>query len=183
MALSYPYMLVPGQDIPAEGSEGTDSGSDSGSDGGSSGGGGLSKGAIAGIAVAGVVFIGILVALFFLLGRNRVYKKWMSSEDGRNERTARWAMFNNTNGGGTDVASNPGKPPMTDTTSVTGPDYNRYSAVSPRIGESAPSQVSSSPQPSGHWSWDPSLNARVHGPSELDASNSIHQLPEMSNER
>ena len=146
---------------------------------------GLSTGAIAGIAVAGVAFVVILLALFFLLGRNRVYKKWMSSEDGRNERTAHWALFNSQNGG-TEAASNAGKPPMTDTTSVSSPDPNRFNTMSPPpFGDGNSTVGPGSPrQTSGHWSWDPSYNPRHnHGPSELEAGNIIHQLPESSNER
>lgn len=80
-------MLVPGQSAPAEGSTTTSPNPSS-----SSSGAGLSPGAIAGIAVSGAVFVGVLVLLFFVLGRNRVYSQWMSSQDGRNERTARWAL-------------------------------------------------------------------------------------------
>ncbi|KAJ5376935.1 hypothetical protein N7509_013821 [Penicillium cosmopolitanum] len=184
-ALDSPYMLVPGQSPPAEGSADSGSGSSSSSSNDSSGSGhGLSKGAIAGIAVAGVVFLGILVALFFLLGRNRVYKQWMSSQDGRTERTARWALFNHPNGG-PEVASNAGKPPMTDTTSVSSPDPGRYNTMSPPLGDGNSSYGPSSPRhQSGHWSWDPSFNPRnARGPSELEANNVIHQLPESSNER
>lgn len=180
-------MLVPGQSMPAEGSEESGSGSSSGSNSDSSGGGGhgLSKGAIAGIAVAGVAFVVILVALFFLLGRNRVYKQWMSSQDGRTERTARWALFNHPTGGGPEVASNAGKPPMTDTTSVSSPDPGRYNTMSPPLGDGNSSYGPSSPrQASGHWSWDPSFNNRNNrGPSELEANNIIHQLPESRDER
>jgi preprotein translocase subunit SecG len=176
-------MLLPGESPPAEGSEGSGSSSSSSSNS-SSGSSGLSKGAIAGIAVAGVVFLGILVALFFLLGRNRVYKQWMSSQDGRTERTARWALFNHPNGG-PEVASNAGKPPMTDTTSVSSPDPGRYNTMSPPLGDGVSSYGPSSPrQQSGHWSWDPSFNTRnARGPSELEATNIIHQLPESSHER
>lgn len=170
--------------MPAEGSEGSDSGSGSNDD--SSGGSkhSLSKGAIAGIVVAGVAFLVILVALFFLLGRNRVYKQWMSSQDGRTERTARWALFNHPNGG-PESASNAGKPAMTDTTSVSSPDPGRYNTMSPSLGDANSSYGPASPrQPSGHWSWDPSFNPRNNrGPSELEANNIIHQLPESRDER
>lgn len=79
-------MLVPGQSMPAEGSTSTTNSPSSSS------GAGLSYGAIAGVTVSSVVFVGILVLLFFVLDRNRVYSRWMSWQDGRNERTARWAM-------------------------------------------------------------------------------------------
>ncbi|KAJ5110030.1 hypothetical protein N7532_002675 [Penicillium argentinense] len=198
-ALTYPYMLVPGQDMPAEGNgEGSTtsptstSTSTSSSDSSNSGGHGLSKGAIAGIAVAGAAFLIILVALFFLLGRNRVYKKWMSSEDGRNERTARWAMFSHPTSGGaeswnrkSEVGSNLGKPAMTDTTSVSSPDPNRFNTVSPPLGDGNSSYGTSSPrQISGQWNWDPSFGARMNrGPSELEGNTTIHQLPESRDER
>lgn len=86
-------MIVPGQSTPAEGSKNEGEGSDSGSSDSSSGGShGLSKGAIAGIAIAAVAFVAIVGALLFLLGRNRVYQKWMTSQENHTERTQDWAM-------------------------------------------------------------------------------------------
>ncbi|GLA33338.1 hypothetical protein AnigIFM63309_000161 [Aspergillus niger] len=95
-AKTYPYMLVPGQSIPAEGTispTSTSTSTSSPSNSPSSGSPTLSTGAIVGIVIGSVAFIAILGALFFLLGRNRVYRQWMSSQDGRHERTARWAAL------------------------------------------------------------------------------------------
>ncbi|RDH23337.1 hypothetical protein M747DRAFT_339026 [Aspergillus niger ATCC 13496] len=95
-AKTYPYMLVPGQSIPAEGtisSTSTSTSTSSPSNSPSSSSPTLSTGAIVGIVIGCVAFIAILGALFFLLGRNRVYRQWMSSQDGRHERTARWAAL------------------------------------------------------------------------------------------
>lgn len=55
----------------------------------------ISGGAIAGIVVGVVAFIAVLLAVCFLWGRNRAYRKWKSTEDGRAvAMTARWAMSN-----------------------------------------------------------------------------------------
>lgn len=110
-AMQQPFQLAPGEAPPVEGSE---SESSSSSSSGSPSSPHLSGGAIAGIVVGVVVFVAILVLLFFVLGRNRVYRQWMSSQDGRTERTARWAL------GGTSVG-----------TPSWGP--NRKSDVDPRI--------------------------------------------------
>ncbi|PWY92871.1 hypothetical protein BO70DRAFT_425522 [Aspergillus heteromorphus CBS 117.55] len=92
----YPYMLVPGQSPPAEGSvpgaptTSTSSTSTSTSTGSSTSTSSpsasnskptLSTGAIIGIALGSVAFLALLGALFFLLGRNRVYSQW-EGEDG-----------------------------------------------------------------------------------------------------
>ncbi|KAJ5248799.1 hypothetical protein N7468_000250 [Penicillium chermesinum] len=90
-ALNYPVMTVPGQSFPAEGSDSEGDGTNT-STSPSSGHHGLSGGAIAGIVIAIVAFLAILGALFFVLGRNRVYQKWMTSQDNRTERTTDWAM-------------------------------------------------------------------------------------------
>ncbi|OJJ75515.1 hypothetical protein ASPBRDRAFT_37809 [Aspergillus brasiliensis CBS 101740] len=113
-AKTYPYMLVPGQSIPAEGtvsptSTSTSISTSSPSNTPSSGSTSLSTGAIVGIVIGSVAFIAILGALFFLLGRNRVYQQWMSSQDGRHERTARWAALlspGQSTGGNTNTNSN-----------------------------------------------------------------------------
>ncbi|CAG8890488.1 unnamed protein product [Penicillium egyptiacum] len=157
-ALKYPYMLVPGQSMPAEGGGTGSSGDDQSGDNNSSGGkhGGLSTGAIAGIAVAAVVFVAILVALFFVLGRNRVYSQWMSSEDGRTERTARWALFNHGESHGNGKSEAGSTVPThnsahIDTTAVSSPDPNTRTL-------SSGAEVSSSTVPTsmqqGHWSWN-----------------------------
>lgn len=185
-------MLVPGQSMPAEGGGSTTIGNSTStstatanpttSSGPSGGGGGLSGGAIAGIVIAAVAFVAILVALFFVLGRNRVYSQWMSSQDGRTERTARWALFNNTGGSfgnrKSELDSNTARAPGTDVTSVGSPDPNM------RQFSPAPESVSgiggSSPRHnSGQWNWDIPQNSRSpRGPSELEGNAMIHQLPD-----
>ncbi|EEH41325.1 hypothetical protein PAAG_03611 [Paracoccidioides lutzii Pb01] len=60
----------------------------------------LSGGAIAGIAIGSVVGIAILASLFFLLGRNAIYRKWLHSKDGRTDRTKRWPLPSGITGGG-----------------------------------------------------------------------------------
>lgn len=131
-------MLVPGQSMPAEGNRPGDEsdGSDENSGGGSSS---LSGGSIAGIVVGAVAFVAILVALFFVLGRNRVYQKWMTSQDGRTERTARWALF-----------SAHSEPREMDSATQPSGDHPMYaSSPDPTQRSSFPSP----PQQSGHWSW------------------------------
>lgn len=165
-------MLVPGQSMPAEGDQPGSPSSPSSTatnspdkDDDSSG---LSGGAIAGIVVGVVAFVGILVALFFVIGRNRVYKKWMSSEDGRNERTARWAFFNSqpepepwaTRRSEMEGSS---QPPGEQTVYASSPDPTQ-SGFSP-----------SSPPQSGRWSTKFQHQAQFQhptsmGPSELEAT-------------
>lgn len=91
-ALKAPYQLPLGEVPPTEGSE---SGSSSSS---SSSSPHLGGGAIAGIVIGVVAFVSILVVLFFVLGRNRVYRQWMSSQDANMERTARWGLFGDSAG-------------------------------------------------------------------------------------
>lgn len=176
--------------MPAEGS--TSSGISStatgiGDNGGSSGGHSLSKGAIAGIAVACVVFVAILVALFFVLGRNRVYSQWVSSQDGRTERTARWALFNSQAdpwNRKSELESNTTKTP-TLAASGGSPDLT-HRTFSPELeGSSSSAYGPSSPRHgSGHRTWDAPQNARIiRGPSELEAHSVPPQLPEMRDYR
>ncbi|GAB1210952.1 hypothetical protein ATERTT37_000062 [Aspergillus terreus] len=170
-AKQYPYMLVPGQSMPAEGdlpastSTSTAHPTTSAADGNSSSSGThLSGGAIAGIVVGAVAFLVILVALFFTLGRNRVYKQWMSSQDGRTERTARWALFH---GEGWRPKSE-----LDSTTQHTG-DPGTSLVSSPN-----PTQRTFSPTPpAGHWSWEgpKSTVSHTREPTELDASNSVNR--------
>lgn len=182
-ALSYPYMLLPGQSMPAEGDGGTDSDSSSGSSGSSHG---LSKGAIAGIAVAGAVFLGILVALFFVLGRNRVYSQWMSSQDGRTERTARWALFNhddrteysNSNSNRkSGISNNSVKPGHIDVSAVSSPDPT-VRIFSPGM-ENTSGHGGSPGVQQGHWSWnEPPVPARSYGPpTELEGHPIVWEAP------
>ena len=182
-------MLVHGQSPPAEGggsdSTSTSSGASSSatnSSAASGGGGGLSGGAIAGIVIAVVAFVAILVALFFVLGRNHVYSRWMSSQDGTNERTAKWAFFNNSGGfygnRKSELDSNTARAPATDVTSMGSPDLPMQQ-FSPGL-ESVSGFGGSSPrQLSGQWNCDIPPNSRSAGlPTELEANAIIHQLPE-----
>jgi hypothetical protein len=186
-ALNYPYMLVPGQSMPAEGG-GNNSDSDSSSNTSSSGKHGLSKGAIAGIAVAGAVFLGILVALFFVLGRNRVYSQWMTSQDGRTERTARWALFNhddrteysNSNSNSnrkSEVISGVSKPGNVDVSAMSSPDptVRTFSPGSENI-----SRHGSPSAQQTHWSWNeppPVRSYRPGVPTELEGHPMIYEAP------
>ncbi|KAI9039290.1 cupredoxin domain-containing protein [Aspergillus affinis] len=185
-AKDYPYMLVPGQSPPAEGDQPNGTSSPSPSSSSNGGGGGLSGGAIAGIVVGCVAFVAILIALFFALGRNRIYKKWMSSEDGRTERTAQWALFNSHGERKSEMtASAPGHP-GDQGTFVSSPDPTQRAFSPP-------------PQPaSGHWSWDSTsfqqqqqhqqqmgqmgqmapTSGYQRGPTELEAPMPMTQIPE-----
>ncbi|KAL4906822.1 hypothetical protein BDW74DRAFT_127691 [Aspergillus multicolor] len=115
-ALDSPYMLLPGQPMPAEGSHpnsgsGTTASTPSSTNNhaplfssptaSSSSSKGLSNGAIAGIAVGAIAVVGVLCALLFILGRNRVYRKWLSqsgegsggsASPAKNIRTAQWVQ-------------------------------------------------------------------------------------------
>ncbi|KAA8648092.1 hypothetical protein EYZ11_006162 [Aspergillus tanneri] len=191
-AKEYPYMLEPGQSPPAEGdtpgSPSSTSTSSPNSTGSSGGGGGsssqLSGGAIAGIVVGVVAFVALLGALFFVLGRNRIYKKWMSSEDGRTERTAHWALFNSHGGERkSELASSTAAPHGDQATFVSSPD--------PTVRAFSPP-----PHPaSGHWSWDASSFQQQQpqmtqmgpmgrgsyaqfAPTELEANELLTQIPE-----
>lgn len=161
-------MLVPGQTMPAEGEEpgstssSTSSPSATTSSAGGSGASGLSGGAIAGIVVGIVAFVAILVALFFVLGRNRVYQKWMSSQDGRQERTARWALWSN--------SGDPWVSHRSEMDSSTQPPGDQPMSPDPKGPVS--------PHPSGHWSWQFQQQPSYHqpaplAPSELEATTAV----------
>ncbi|KGO37094.1 Cupredoxin [Penicillium expansum] len=181
-ALTYPYMLVPGQSMPAEGNGSGSSSDDTSGDNNSSGSKhGLSAGAIAGITVAAVVFVAILVALFFVLGRNRVYSQWMSSEDGRTERTARWAMFNHgdqyANGKSETASSVPThRATPSDATAVSSPDPNMRTLSPGVIVTSGPGSPSAQ---QGHWSWnEPPQRARTSAvATELEGHPIVLEAP------
>ena len=175
-AKKYPYMLVPGQSMPAEGEEPgspspsspTKTASATGKADKDEGSSGLSGGAIAGIVIGVVAFVAILVALFFVLGRNRIYQKWMSSQDGRNERTARWALFNAQpepwQTRRSEMEGSSAQPPGDQTIYASSPD--------PTQGPFSPS---SPPQQSGRWSMKfqhqaPFQQPTSTGPSELEAN-------------
>ncbi|KAL4912375.1 hypothetical protein BDW62DRAFT_20937 [Aspergillus aurantiobrunneus] len=109
-ALNAPYMLFPGQSMPAEGetsgsgttathsSPSSTSSSTANPPGQSSSSSSqtLSAGAIAGIVIGSVAFVIILCVLLFLLGRNHVYKKWLwqshEANSSKEARTAQWAL-------------------------------------------------------------------------------------------
>jgi hypothetical protein len=181
-------MLVPGQSTPAEGGgtsteTSTSSTTSATSSDSSSGKHGLSTGAIAGISVAGVAFVAILVALFFVLGRNRVYSQWMSSQDGRTERTARWALFNSdvhsNSNRKSEMSSSTTKPAHIDISAVSSPDPN-VRTFSP-VTENISSHGSPSTQ-QGHWSWnEPPPAHRPHlVPTELEGHPMIYEAPDNS---
>ena len=99
-------MLLPGQSMPAEGSNPNTettathlSPSPSAGTSSTSSPNALSGGAIAGIVVGSVAFLAILCSLLFLLGWNRVYKQWLSqgqegsgdcASSSKNTRTVQW---------------------------------------------------------------------------------------------
>ncbi|KAJ5754160.1 uncharacterized protein N7511_008313 [Penicillium nucicola] len=187
-ALKATLMLTPGEPYPAEGSGSTTtntnpSATESATHSSSSSKHGLSAGAIAGIVVAGVAFLIILVALFFVLGRNRVYSQWMSSQDGRTERTARWALFHS------DVQSNSNrKSEMSSSTSKPGHiDISAVSSPDPNVRTFSPGteHMSSHGSPStqqGHWSWnEPPPVPHTHVvPTELEGHSMIYEAPDNS---
>ena len=160
-AKEYPYQVVPGNAPPTEGTEdessspNTSQGSFSGSQSHPSG------GAIAGIVIGALVFVAISVVFFFVLGRNRVYQQWISSQDGcteRTESTARWALFNDNPGIGHSWSMRksemePRVQPMADqpATHISSPDPT-HCAVSPPMGTHNPyMSMSGSPPPQqGH---------------------------------
>lgn len=153
-ALKYPYMLVPGQPAPAEGDSPTSSPSASASASSTpEKKGGLGGGAIAGIVIGCVAFIAILGALFFVLGRNRVYRKWLTSEEGNNDRTRKWAM---SGGGGGGWSSGPKSDASAiDGTTVASSHPNHMSFAGSEMNPSHMSgQFAKSPGTPGHFSWD-----------------------------
>ncbi|KAJ6003002.1 hypothetical protein N7451_005549, partial [Penicillium sp. IBT 35674x] len=178
-ALTYPYMLLPGQSMPAETST---TGSSSSSSPSSSTEHGLGSGAIAGIAVACIAFVAILIALFWTLGRNRIYRKWRSSEVGRTERTAKWALFQSHNGGAAPTqqseldSGTTYTAPRSEHSHFSSPKPSHYS--SPDASHQGVSEVTDTrsmygalalQRGSGQWNWD-SHPRNQRGPSELDAT-------------
>lgn len=147
----------------------------------SSGGNALGKGAIAGIAVACAAFVAILVALFFVLGRNRVYRRWISSENGRTERTARWAMSSNQGDPWppkSELDAGITKPPPPEVAFVGSADLQVASQTwSSQGAGSASSYGHLSPhQPSDYWTQEALQSSQVNrGPVELDENSVGHQ--------
>ncbi|EAW08968.1 cupredoxin domain-containing protein [Aspergillus clavatus NRRL 1] len=162
-ALQYPYMLVPGQSPPAEGTSASSSHPNTHH-------APLSGGAIAGTVIGAVFFVGVLLILFFTLGRNRIYRKWMSSEDGRMERTARWAFSSNQG----EVKSDQG---LVAPSSVGG-----HGTFPPSSNASPP--VISPPQGGGYWDWETAVanqqreqQVQIHEPMELEARSVVGGRP------
>ncbi|PGH06603.1 hypothetical protein GX51_02230 [Blastomyces parvus] len=168
-AMQAPFQLEPGEHPPPEGGESGPPGSAPTSPPGGSSRHGLSGGAIAGIVVGAVVGVAILGALFFLLGRLEIYRKWRQSEDGTSvDRTRRWALSSGGGGiggwssgakseaggapasemGGTAVSSHPGHMSYIST------DNRHLSAGFP----------SSSPPPP--WGWDKQGGGNLNGVME-----------------
>jgi len=152
---------------------------------------GLSTGAITGIAVACVAFVAILITLFWTMGRNRIYQKWRSSEVGRTERTAKWALFQSHNGGTPPTqkteldSSTTHTAPRSEHSHFSSSKPSRYS--SPDTSHQGVSEVTDTrsmygalalQRGSGQWNWD-AHPRNQRGPSELDvtsASPSQYQL-------
>ncbi|KAJ5100600.1 hypothetical protein N7456_006652 [Penicillium angulare] len=190
-ALTYPYMLVPGQSAPAETSTSGSGSGFSSSSSTSSSSHGLGTGAIAGIAVACAAFVIILIALFWTLGRNRVYSKWMSSQDGRNQRTARWAFFNSHPEPEPEPlpqsqSQSQQQPPVAQKSELDGntgfrePQYDssHYTVSNPSYDPSSEGTGTNTSsmygafslqRGSGQWNWDTQPRSQ-RGPSELDAT-------------
>ncbi|KAJ5887736.1 hypothetical protein N7495_007777 [Penicillium taxi] len=167
-------MLVPGESFPSEGGSSTSS-----SDKSSSSGHGLSGGAIGGIVVACVVFVAILIALFFVLGRNRIYSRWAASEDGRTtdrgERTARWTMFGHSGDSRpkTELDSH-----EIDSTGASTHMDSIYGSPTMKSSFQSPSSPIPAPQYSAMEMQQTSRNIR--GPVELDGQHVVAQLPDES---
>lgn len=170
-------MRVPGQTLPAEGSDNEGEGHDSGSS--NSSGHGLSKGAIAGIVVAVVLFIAVLGALLFVLGRNRILQKWASSQDARTTRTNDWAM--SASGGSNSWA--PKSEAGVATTAVSSPNLE-----SAQWGEFPREERYSEAPDTSRVAWNNQANrisdgyegsiSRNKAPTELPAYDPLSQIPD-----
>ncbi|KAJ5825365.1 hypothetical protein N7474_002503 [Penicillium riverlandense] len=183
-ALTYPYMLVPGQPTPAEGnsvSNTTISKSSPSAIGNLlQGRQGLSGGAIAGIVIACFAFVVILMLFFFVMGRNRVYKQWMSSQDGRSERTAQWALFGSNRQSWhhrhhSELTGDTPKLGTADFASVSSPTQKGYSSAPSSISPPVPF-TSQKGLPSWHWD-NPQLRD-IRGPTELEAHSVVSLVPQ-----
>ncbi|PLN74993.1 hypothetical protein BDW42DRAFT_46946 [Aspergillus taichungensis] len=199
-AKSYPYMLVPGEPMPAEGDlPPTSSSSPSPDAPAAASHTVLSKGAIAGIAVGASAFVILLVALFFLLGRLGVYRQWMRSSavgDDRAERTARWAFFH---GGPTTQSaatrSNGKSEPLSSATpagphgGMGAPEYQPVPMGSPELGHGGGYNGHASMQsmqmpmhhpqtPPAHWSWEGSQLAQMQQMQQMQQGMHVAQARE-----
>lgn len=131
-ALDAPYMLFPGESMPAEGDSGTTAThnpSETTSNAHVASSNKLGGGAIAGIVIGAVAFVAVLCALIYFFARNQAYKKFFShSYEGASTsegRTAQWALSASaaTAGAGT------GKSEVDTTTSSTGVPRNLSTSV------------------------------------------------------
>ncbi|OJD11726.1 hypothetical protein AJ78_07563 [Emergomyces pasteurianus Ep9510] len=174
-----PFQLEPGEHPPAEGSEGGSPNSPPAHPPASSGHRSLSGGAIAGIVVGAVIGVAILGALFYLLGRLEIYRKWRQSEDGtQTDRTRRWAL---TSGGGglggwstgakSDIGGG-GAPPSEMGTTVAGSQAGHMSYISADNTNTPHSRhlsmgytPSSSPPPMG-WDRPGGVGGNINGMME-----------------
>jgi hypothetical protein len=155
-------MLVPGQSPPAEGTGYSSSATETHKKSAFSG------GAIAGTVIGGVAFVGILLVLLVMLCRNR-YKTGASSQVGRMERTAHWALFGGHGEG-------KGEQGLTASSSVGG-----HGTLSSSSGASPPA-VSPPLQNVGYWNWEaamkqPPPQEEIRQPSELEARSVVGGKP------
>ncbi|KAK2811818.1 hypothetical protein FQN50_001856 [Emmonsiellopsis sp. PD_5] len=152
-----PYQYSPGEEPPTEG-ELAGGGAGSGSDSDKPQNHGLSGGAIAGIVIGAVAGVGILGALFYLFGRNQVYRQWLTSEDGHNDRTRKWALSGGWSSGPKSEAG-----PVSEIgagTVTSHPGHMSY--MNPEFTPN-PSHMSYNQSPPAQWGWDQGAAAAAAG--------------------
>lgn len=135
-ALDSPYMLVPGESMPAEGDSGTTATHNPSETPSNEHAASLHKlggGAIAGIVIGIVVFVAVLCALIYLFARNQAYRKFFShSHEGASTsdaRTAQWALSTSAATTGAGAGTGTGKSEVDTTTSSIGIPRNLSSSV------------------------------------------------------
>ncbi|EGE82913.1 extracellular serine-rich protein [Blastomyces dermatitidis ATCC 18188] len=174
-----PFQLEPGEHPPPEGGE---PGSSPNPPQDSSSHRSLSGGAIAGIVVGAVVGLAILGALFYLLGRLEIYRKWRQSEDGTSvDRTRRWALSSGGGLGGwsSGAKSEAGGVPPSEmggtVVSSQGGHMSYISAENTPLNKhlSAGFSPSSSPPP---WGWDKQGGGNING--VMESNNKPAGIPE-----
>lgn len=177
-------MLVPGQSTPAEGdsdSSTTISTSAPSATGNlSQGSHRLSGGAIAGIIISCLAFVSLLMSLFVVMGRNRLYKKWISSQDGRSERTAQWALLNSNRQSWnyrhhSELTGDTPKLGTADVASVSSHIQKGYSSPPSSMSPTVPS---SSQKGLPSWHWDNPQPRVIREPRELDAHSVVSLVPQ-----
>ncbi|KAF7128802.1 hypothetical protein CNMCM5793_003711 [Aspergillus hiratsukae] len=160
-ARRYPYMLVPGQSPPAEGTGYSSSTSNTHNKSSFSG------GAIAGTVVGGVAFVDMLLVLLVMLRRDRAYKRGLSSQAGRMERTAHWALFGSQGEGKSEQG-------LAAPSSVGG-----HGTCSSSSGVSPPAVPPL--QNVRHWNWETATKQppqeEIRQPSELEARSIVGGKP------